>query len=163
MTKTAFLTKATYNGDLGGVAGANNICQTAANDAGLGGVYKAWISDATSSPSTTFVKSFVPYITTTGIQIAANWTDLIDGTLATPINKDEYGDIAGIDVWTYTNPDGTKSDMDVVTRSCNQWTSDSDSHSGVFGLSGEIDSRWTSAGYHGCDYLGKHHLYCFQQ
>ncbi len=162
VAKTVFATKATYTGDLGGVAGAHDICQAAATDAGLSGIYKAWISDATSSPSTTFVRSVVPYVTTAGDQIAADWTDLIDSTLTNPIDKDEHGDLVGTEAWTYTNPDGTKSTMDVVTRSCNQWTSDSD-YQGVIGWVGGTDSSWTLGGYQGCDYLGKHHLYCFQQ
>ncbi|MBW7954818.1 hypothetical protein H3C61_03320 [Candidatus Gracilibacteria bacterium] len=48
-TKRVFLTKATYNGNLGGVAGADAKCQSVANGASLGGNWKAFISDSTSN------------------------------------------------------------------------------------------------------------------
>jgi hypothetical protein len=161
--KTVFVTDASYNGGLGGVSGANDKCQAAATAAGLNGIYRAWISDSTSSPSTTFTRSAVPYVTITEVQIADNWTDLTDGTLDNPIDRDELGEFVGVDVWTYTNTDGTKSNMDLITRSCNEWASTSPTHAGIVGWTGATDSSWTGYTYHACDYLGKHHLYCFQQ
>jgi len=45
--KRMFITSSTYTGNLGGVSGANSKCQTAANNASLGGTWKAFISDST--------------------------------------------------------------------------------------------------------------------
>ena len=64
--RTVFLTSMTFNGDLGGVAGADAKCQAAA-DAPLSivpiGTYLAWISDAIgNSPSTKFSQSTLPYV-----------------------------------------------------------------------------------------------------
>ncbi len=163
LEKKVFVTEATYTGDLGGVAGANEKCQAEASAAGLGGVYKAWVSDSISSPSITFTRSVFPYVTTTGVQVASDWTDLTDGTIENSIDRDANGVLRGVEVWTYTKVDGTKSDLDVVTRGCDNFTSDSNLYYGVIGNTTATTSSWTSAGYQGCHYLGKHRLYCFQQ
>ena len=76
-----FLSSATYDGNLGGLSGADAKCQGLATAAGLPGIYKAWLSDGTSAPSTRFVPSSGPYQLVTGTPIAANFTDLTDGTL----------------------------------------------------------------------------------
>ncbi len=62
--KYVFLTKALYNGDLGGIAGANEKCQTEADTYYLSGRYKAWISDSSTNPAVNFRKSQGRYITT---------------------------------------------------------------------------------------------------
>ncbi len=161
-TKTVFVTSNYYNGDLGGVTGADDKCQAAANSAGLSGVYKAWISVATSSPSIAFTQSVVPYVTTRGDRIASNWTDLTDGTLINPILGDEYGTaLVDADVWTNTKADGTISSL---IDSCDNFTS---SAGGVtnrarVGLASRISSAWTSGATFECVF-GMMRLYCFQQ
>lgn len=56
-----FVTSKRYDGNLGGVEGANEICQEHAEAAGLPGEYKAWISSSTEqSPAHTFNKSTKP-------------------------------------------------------------------------------------------------------
>lgn len=50
-----FVTSETYQGDLGGISGANEKCQELACSAGLVGNYIAWLSDETSNPANDFV------------------------------------------------------------------------------------------------------------
>ncbi|NUN04818.1 MAG: DUF1554 domain-containing protein [Bdellovibrio sp.] len=45
----AFITSTTYDGNLGGIAGADAKCQARANAASLGGTWKAIISDSTTN------------------------------------------------------------------------------------------------------------------
>src|SRR4051794_30232839 len=60
--RTVFITSGGYSGDMGGLQGADQICQALASTARLKGTYKAWLSDSTpSSPSTRFRKSGGPY------------------------------------------------------------------------------------------------------
>src|SRR3954468_8304546 len=57
--RTVFVTSQEYNGNLGGLQGADLKCRTLAMKAGLlatGSVYKAWLSDNTTSPSRRFTK-----------------------------------------------------------------------------------------------------------
>lgn len=166
-TKTVFVTEDFFFGDLGGVTGADAKCQTAANNGGLNGTYKAWISVETSSPATSFTQSTVPYVTTRGDQVASNWQDLIDGTLTNPINGDEYGnEVSFADVWTNTKADGT---IYSLTKSCENFTSSADYGLGMpvnnalIGFASDVDHRWTESGISFECAIGVMRLYCFQQ
>ena len=109
------------------VEDADAICQAAAVAAGLdrGNPYRAWLSGVTSagvvSPATRFQQAAVPYVLVDGTPVAANWADLVDGTLLNPIDRDEFGDpVLGEpkfdDVWTGTQADGHAS-----SHRCNEW------------------------------------------
>ena len=74
-----FVTSTEYGGIIGGLTGADTICQQLAEASNLSGTYKAWLSDSTDSPSTRFVRSTGPYQLVDGTRIAANWTSLTDG------------------------------------------------------------------------------------
>ncbi|MDE0205503.1 MAG: hypothetical protein OXP66_05695, partial [Candidatus Tectomicrobia bacterium] len=43
-TVFVFVTKAAFQGNFGGLAGADARCQSAARDAGLPGLFRAWLS-----------------------------------------------------------------------------------------------------------------------
>ena len=63
--KTVFVTKASFKGNLGGLAGADEKCQAEADDHASivpSGTYLAWLSDGTNSPDTRFAKSSDPYV-----------------------------------------------------------------------------------------------------
>ena len=47
--KRLFVTKSSFTGNLGGIAGADSKCTAAATAASLTGTWKAWISDGTTS------------------------------------------------------------------------------------------------------------------
>src|SRR5690606_18172610 len=80
--RLVFATSTLHTGSIGGVNGADNICNQRAQAAGLPGTYMAWVSTVSGgSPSTRFVKSTVPYFMVTGTKVADNWTDLTDGSL----------------------------------------------------------------------------------
>ncbi|MFT4041478.1 MAG: hypothetical protein QM692_25060, partial [Thermomicrobiales bacterium] len=109
------------NGNLGGAPGADGRRQNLANLAKLPGTYKAWLSDATSSPATRFTKATVPYTLVDGTVIAQNWTDLISGTLRHAIDLTKQGTgIPGIDqAWTATEANGSIGRPILATRG---WT-----------------------------------------
>ena len=137
-----------------------------ATAAGLPGTYKAWLSDSTSSPSSRFVPSTGPYRLVNGTTIAANWTDLTDGTLAAPINVTETGGGTGdvTYVWTNTDPDGTARNVpsDASKGHCTNWsTNSSPASDGIGGSAGSRTTSWTALVIAPCDY--RYHLYCFQQ
>jgi len=155
-----FVTSTVHNGDLGGLVGADAICQARADFAGLPDTFKAWLSDSTSSPLTRFVQSPGQYVLADGITVVANnWNDLIDGELNAFINVDESG-TAGVsaNVWTNTNTDGSVRSG----ASCNDWSSSSSLTSGAKGNSGFDNAAWTKGSSNrSCDVTLR--LYCFQQ
>jgi len=83
--KMVFVTVGSYDGNLGGTAGAAAICQTDADAAGLPGKYKAWLSTTLTyggdaalqdEPLNTFNHSTVPYYEPDGTtEIASNWSN----------------------------------------------------------------------------------------
>jgi len=100
--------------DKSGILGADAKCQALANDAGLTGDYKAWISDRGNSPKLNFANFKnddipISFQLVDGTIIAHNWDDLLDDSLQHPINMDENG--VTVDspylVWSSTRTDGT--------------------------------------------------------
>jgi cysteine-rich repeat protein len=96
---TVFVTSGVYDGALGGVSGADYLCQTLAQQQGLPGTFKAWLSDSAASAGQRLTHSAVPYVDVWGRRIADNWQDLTDGTLQFAILTDEKG-------FDYTNSPG---------------------------------------------------------
>ncbi|MDO8618410.1 MAG: LamG-like jellyroll fold domain-containing protein [Candidatus Daviesbacteria bacterium] len=161
-----FLTSTTYNGNLGGLSGADSQCQSRANTVNLGGNWKAWLSDDTTSVASRFVHNSQPYKLINGAIVANNWGDLTDGTLVNPINISELG----INVpdpssyyYTYTN---TKSDGSIGSyggggMSCNNWLSDQGSAHGAIGNFSVANQYWSAGGETTCN--AQIRLYCFEQ
>lgn len=165
-----FVTSTTQTGNLGGLAGADAICQSlAANVAPtpLPGTYKAWLSDSTASPSTRFRChatdcSQEGYALVDGTRIAGNWGELTGGTLAASIDITEQGSRIppAFFIWTHTLVNGAAGRQ--VDEHCSNWTSASSTLAGDVGFETTKTSQWTEVGFAiTCD--DTLHLYCFQQ
>lgn len=162
-----FITSVTYNGNLGGLAGADAKCQTLANNANLGGTtWKAWLSSSTTSSVHRLFHLAGPYKLVGGWIIANDWNDMITKKNTTylrqPIIQDENGRFwPPVNfVWTATNTDGTTNSG----HTCNNWTSSSSSSSGFFGWYSSSGSDWTNYGPNIPDSCNNNfHLYCFEK
>ena len=157
--KRVFTTSLTYDGALGGLAGADAKCAAAASGAGLTGTWTAWISDGATNA--------IERITDVG-----PWS-LLDGTVAfddkamlavhphVPLDIDEHAAQTFACVWTGTLATGAK-----APATCASWTSTTDVGGGVIGT-GAIDGRWTDDAAHGpcgaSTCADKFRLYCFEQ
>jgi len=97
-----------YNGELDGLLGADDKCRLSANNAGLHGVYKAWLSTTAESASDRLYHSNVPYVLVNGTRVANNWDDLTDGNLLHSINVNQFGARLPdyFNVWTGTDIEG---------------------------------------------------------
>ncbi|SFF45954.1 Myxococcus cysteine-rich repeat-containing protein, partial [Nannocystis exedens] len=166
--KVVFATSQGFDGNLGGLVGADMKCQVAAQAAGLPGTYRAWLSDDTGSPVSRFTKSTIPYARRDGVLIANNWADLIDGTLAAPINLSELKTPPGADAnvcggtsqLTFTNTivSGT---MFTDFTDCQNWTSNAPGFTGG-GQWNKADGLWTQfVCQQSCAW--KKPIYCFMQ
>jgi hypothetical protein len=126
--KTVFVTsKAIMGGAMGGLAGADAFCQMLAASANVSGTYRAWLSDATGSPTTRFSEDGGPYQLVDGTEIAANWMSLTSGVLEHAIDLSELGVKPPLDglkcnggdaVWSDTTKQGTLKDP---AASCDDW------------------------------------------
>jgi hypothetical protein len=95
-----------------------------------------------------------------GVVIARGWSDLVDGTLAAPINVTQTGAaVTGTSiVWTGTNSLGQRA-TNVTFYHCGQWT-DMGSQ-GWTGSTANASSQWSSSSQQACTTFA--HLYCFEQ
>ncbi len=144
--KTVFVTSVSFNGNLGGLTGANDKCQAQADGPASvvpSGTYLAWLSDETDSPATRFTKSTHPYILPNGTKIAEDFTDLTDGSILHAINMDSTGKaLGGVQpFWTGTKADGTTAPISVT---CTGWKDPLPYHKGMHGQTHLTDSSWST-------------------
>jgi hypothetical protein len=171
----AFVTSGIYTGNLGGLAGADAICQGLATAACLPGTYMAWLSTPTESPSTRFTQQSVPYLLVNGTQLADDWADLTDGSLAAVFDRDEWGAPAPTTTaacsnphvsWSATDFDGTywEEPTTPTDAHCTGWTSTTGD--GSWGNHDTTNNLW-SLGCYGNVGSGlcsrQTALYCFEQ
>ena len=143
------------SGNMGGLSGADAICQAAADAVPVFGSYKAWLSTSTESPSTRFRRDVGPYINTQGQTLANNWDDLTDGTLAVAVLYAADGTSLSGSVYTDTDIAG---DPLLGLGACSDWTSTDGI--AVGGDSSSTDGGWTNRGIAiGC---AQGHIYCFE-
>jgi len=154
-TKTVFISSLLYNGNLGGLAGADEKCNTLTRAARLKGTFKAWLSDTKESPTTRFtVQPSYVYSLTDGSLIANNCADLTDGTIDHVINKSEKAELLPLPrpAWTNTTIYGAIAELDVNVQ-CHSW-SFGDHNLRTYGIVGDPVSHftggWTSSTYITC-------------
>jgi hypothetical protein len=155
--KQVFVTSQVFSGgSLGGISGADTICQSLAQAAGLTGPglmtkYIAWLSDSTDSPANRFPKNAGPYRLVDGTDIANSWTELSqEGIVTSGISMTELRTMPGSGtsacgptaVWTDTKSDGALND---VLYSCDDWSNPMGTGAalGLAGLGGDVG--WTDA------------------
>ncbi len=121
-----FLTSDEYSGNLGGLAGADAICQRLAQAAGLKGTFNAWLSDSKQSAAQRLTHSSVPYVDTLGRIVANDWADLTDGALQRAITVDEkrYDWAINCDLFAWVLPvwTSTRTDGSAEGPFCADWT-----------------------------------------
>jgi hypothetical protein len=156
--KKVFVTSAA-NGNLGGLAGADALCQTRASAAGLANAsdFKAWLSDSFTDAKD-HITTDGPWVRIDGVKVADNKADLVDSSLITAISLTEAGTyLGGYLVWTGTGVNGVKS-----ANNCNNWSSGTNSFQGDGGNESRADASWTS-GWPGYDCsFGSGYIYCFE-
>ncbi len=155
--KKVFQTSTTHNGNFGGLAGADAICQARAGEAGLTGTFKAWLSTDTINAADRLTSSG-PWVRLDGMKIAESKADLLDGLLFTAINVTEQGvyDKGGT-VWTGTNANGSLA----VGLNCSGWTDGTNASLGIAGGSFATDAWWTKE-WSNVPCYGNEKLYCFE-
>ena len=160
--KIAFVTSETYQGDFGGLAAADAICNQLATDAGLPGSYRAWLGSTTEGPMERFSRSQGAYVLLDGAEVADSFDGLTDGTIQRNIAMTELGTVVTLAlVWTNVRADGHIWREDVAN--CDDWTS-LDSGGSVGRVDADLLAQpqgWTNVAGTPCDQFA--HLYCFGQ
>lgn len=174
-----FVTSSAYDGNLGGIAGANAICQSIGRGLRADRSWKAILSDShhnakdiISLPwmATNAAGKSVSRIvrTPSGVRIAyaSGFWYARSGSLSIgaawnhAANEDENGRVIGVPAWTGSTCDGRH-----TNRDCHNWTSNERSRrvrdKGYFGSSSALYSTRMAAGSTDCD--TPKHLYCISQ
>jgi hypothetical protein len=157
----AFVTTGFYSGAaIGGLAGADSICASEADDGGANGTFRAWISNSSTSAAARLNHVARPYVLADGTIVAKDWTDLTDGTLAAAIARNADGTAAPLGgAWTATDASGA---ISYPSNTCNDWTSNSGQ--GADGYVGAANSDWTLNSVQPLDSCSvQSRLYCLQQ
>jgi hypothetical protein len=134
---SVFVTTTEYQGDLGGLAGADEICQERAVAAKLPGTdWTAWLSDSTENAIDRIPDG--QYQLVDGTQVADDKADLTDGKLKAAITLNAFGLPAAGSVWT-----GTEANGNGTVSNCNNWTVNSSESVGDWGFNGYDNDFWT--------------------
>jgi hypothetical protein len=141
-----FVTSVAYDGNLGGLAGADQKCQALAEAAGLpANTYRAWLSTA-SVNAIARLGAARGWVRVDGKPFADTKADILAGRLFHPIRVDESGNDdntpSGSSVWTGTGSDGA---VDRSGDICNGWTASGVDARGVCGNNDGVTSRSDSA------------------
>lgn len=178
--RLAFVTAATFTGQIGGLIGADIHCALAANAMGFdnAGSFMAWLADDTVGPATRFTDGLAdkgyPYALRDGKMIAKDLDDLFNHGPIVPIDITETGVKLprGHFAWTNVNPGGAPSWGSV--DHCQKWISMSYKGKGRVGqisplgdsqpeiFAWKLGAYWTSyAVPFPCQYTTLN-LYCFE-
>ncbi len=148
-----FASAGLYQGDFGGLSGADAKCTTIANAAGKTGTWKAILSD-----SSTNAKDRIPdtvYRRIDGTIVANSKADLFDGTLAIAVNKTESGGALPYHdkTWTASTSTGEKS-----AANCANWTVKTSVENGGYGNANSTTATWMNSASDFC--TNSKHIYC---
>ncbi len=162
------MTEAHYTGDLvgqiggaDGPASGDQACQQSATNAGLGGTWIAWMSDA-STVAMDHIVDVGPWHRLDGEKVFDNKAQM-SGPPLVAINMTELGaspTIGGAGVWTGTRSDRTSG------LHCSDWTSDGAGDLGSAGNYTLSDGKWNDVGWPalaGNSCAASNHLYCIEQ
>ncbi|MGB0589613.1 MAG: hypothetical protein ACPGU1_08050 [Myxococcota bacterium] len=145
-----FVSSLAARGDtLGGTGGADSLCSTLANAAGLPGAYAAWLSTSDLDAIDRFAnggpwRTWDPDQQLWSKLVAYDIWDMTDGDIGTAINRTEYGaPVSGnCLVWTGTASDGEVANTEGIGGTCSGWTS-SEEGFGLTGLCDADNELWT--------------------
>lgn len=165
-TTRVFVSSSTHTGDLGGIAGADMICQELGAAVDAGSTWRAFLSTSTTDAVDQLTTNG-PFVraSDTSVIIADDLADLLDGDIDNPILLDESGNPVGPSAWTGSTDDGT---TDPAGGHCTDWTTSQGGlppqYSGAFGnpfISVEVPiNSWIAHGFGEC--TNAFHLYCFE-
>lgn len=173
--RLAYITSTKHTGDLGGLSGADEICQARALAAGLDNHvnFVAWLSDG-GTPAKSRIPEIEgkPFVMPDGTLVADDLADLLANGPRHGIYIDELGGNQQLDplAWTNTDGDGTEYTTALLNH-CLGWASAIPTHIALYGrglpppmdtwMTWKDNKWWTSYDLQKCDKLFR--LYCVEK
>ena len=153
--RRVFVSSGTYKGNLGGLAGGDAKCQSMADAAGLGGIWKVWLSDSTTNAIDRIPDA--AYTDVCGNVLINGKSDIADGEITGAIRRAENRYY----MWEYTYVlTGTENNGMKTIKTCNDWT-DSTHHYGATLGQALDNAAWSGGDAASCS-ASVTHLYCFE-
>ncbi|MGV6859387.1 MAG: hypothetical protein ACWA5X_10465 [bacterium] len=172
-------------GGLTGTAAADQICQTLANNNGLGNAYKAWISSEKDDAycrvlglsgkkilncgQASLPISAGPWVRLDGQLFARSLSDLVEGKVLTNVRYDELAfdhqlngesPAQGTQYWTGSDSQGLLKVERNSSGHCDNWGSQDQINAGYFGIATGATNAWTDWDNLLCD--AQAHLLCME-
>ena len=132
-------------------SGVRNAANAACTTAAAGFTFPrtnvvAFISVAASDeirdlPANFTVPTDGPMVGPTGLVVANNWADLLDGSIARSLADAGVMAAIGLGWWTGSNVDGA-----VAMATCTTWSNGTNSVSGAYGILSATDTTWIHSG-----------------
>jgi hypothetical protein len=159
-----FVTQTTYGPDFGGAGGANQRCQSSADARGLGGTWRAWLSDSGKSAAQRIYHATGAYVMLDGTVVASSFAALTSGSLAHAIDRSEANvrvNDGNTEVWTGFDVLGSVGNG-FCSGTSGDWSSSSSSApTPIVGHLDATDATWSAAYLQVCDRTNVR-LYCFE-
>jgi hypothetical protein len=160
-----FVTSLMYDGNLGGLRGADANCAARAAAGGLRGEFRAWLSDGATGAYAHIQPFAGGYALLDGTVVASAPATLQSGSLDHAIDTNEDGDViadGNTEVWTGTATDGTGAGAYCTDSAGEDWSSgDMNALTPLVGLLTTTDYRWTAVYAQFCNRTNVR-LYCFE-
>ncbi|MBL4634871.1 MAG: DUF1554 domain-containing protein [Kofleriaceae bacterium] len=155
-----FVTSSQFSGNLGGLSGADSICQGAAESANLGGNWRAWLSTPTVSAIDRIADVAPWYLPDRTTVVFASHAQLRE-TPTVLIEWDENGPIRWMNISVGDRVVKTGTQSGQRDETCMGFTSASEDDHGTYGFFDEL-SYWSSFAAGRCS-SSNGRLYCFEQ
>jgi hypothetical protein len=161
-----FVSSAMYDGNLGGVGGADADCTASAKAQKLGGRWRAWLSDTKSSAPSRIYAAPDGFVLLDGTLVAKDLSALVSGSLAHAIDLTESKTTVSdgnTEVWTGIDVrNGTGSPGYCSDGAGHDWSSNrANAPTPLVGHEDATDDTWTAAYLQFCNRTNVR-LYCFE-
>ncbi len=153
-TYRVFITDTNLPADFGGVLGGDALCQTEAEDEGLGGTWRAWLSNG-NVDAIDRIAGGALYQDLDGGQVSNPTMAASPERIRRPINLSPTGNTNLGSVWTGTDVAGGAGPGHL---NCNNWSTRAGT--GRTGFSEDTRANWTAIRETACNQFG--YLYCFE-
>lgn len=150
-----FVTSSTHTGNLGGLSGADAICQARATAASLPGTFRAYLGTGSATAISRLGATASGWVRTDNKPFANSQADLGAGKIFYPPNRSETAAVVESTVWTGASNNGTS----IVTSTCANWTDGTAAMTGNSGSNDYTTFGWVSNGGGTCS--SPQPLYCF--
>lgn len=158
--KRVFVTATAHVSDLGGLLGADRICESAADAAELGGAWRAWLSDSRED-AISRIPDVGPWFDLRGRKVFNNHANLTTSPLIPlAINEQRDDNFGAWWVWTGTWAGGEGAGQGDQAFCADWGRGFSTLWEAEAGSSSTADERWTADVVLQCGTAA--HLYCFE-